>query len=323
MSEGICTTDGEAQETFSPQKNSTKAFLDEARKTPRYSFGDILHGYIYARWLYQYIRIGIGEHWLAKVIRPVANGMGKIHALFGETQDEKPSVAENYHGKVLPIENAKQLVSINEPIELRNLEHIVPFQHARDIILKNPDHIVALECPCRSSRAEPCLPLDVCLIVGEPFASLVIDQHPRRSRWVNSKEAQSILELEHERGHVHHAYFKDAMLNRFYAICNCCSCCCGAMQAVRNGSQMIISSGYVSQVNKDLCIECEQCLGSCHFGALSMSDEGIHISQQDCMGCGVCVSVCSEGALSLELDPSKPIPLKIHDLMEAAAIHSL
>lgn len=320
MSEGIRTTDVEAQETFSPQKNSTKAFLDEARKTPRYSFGDFLHAYIYLRWPYHYIGIGKGDHWLAKVIRPLANGIGRIRALLGENQDEKPSFAENYHGKVIPIENAKQLVSINEPVELRNLEHIVPFQHARDIILNNPDHIVALECPCRSSRAEPCLPLDVCLIIGEPFASLVIDHHPRRSRWVSSKEAQSILELEHERGHVHHAYFKDAMLNRFYAICNCCSCCCGAMQAVRNGSPMIISSGYLSRVDKDLCIECEDCLSSCHFGALSMSEEGIHISQQDCMGCGVCVSVCSQDSLSLELDPSKPIPLKIHELMEAAAI---
>jgi hypothetical protein len=26
-------------------------------------------------------------------------------------------------------------------------------------------------------------------------------------------------------------YYKDAMLGRFYAICNCCACCCGAMQA--------------------------------------------------------------------------------------------
>lgn len=320
MSEGIRVLDGETQDSISRKSNSTKAFMDEARKTPRYSFGDFLHGYIYLRWPYLYIGTGTGEHWLAKIIRPVANGIEKFRALFSENQDEKPSFAENYHGKVLPIESAKQLVSVNEPVEIRNLEHVIPFQHARDIILKNPEHIVALECPCRSSRAEPCLPLDVCLIVGEPFASLVIDHHPQRSRWVSSKEAQSILELEHERGHVHHAYFKDAMLNRFYAICNCCSCCCGAMQAVRNGSPMIISSGYVSRVDKDLCIECEECLGSCNFGALSMSEEGIHISRQDCMGCGVCVSRCSQGALSLELDPSKPIPLKIHELMEAYMI---
>ncbi len=50
-------------------------------------------------------------------------------------------------------------------------------------------------------------------------------------------------------------YYKDAMLGRFYAICNCCSCCCGAMEAQRNGTPMIASSGYVAVVDEDLC-EC-------------------------------------------------------------------
>ena len=98
-----------------------------------------------------------------------------------------------------------------EPIELKNLEQIIPFQTARDIILQHPDHIAFIDCPCRVSRPNPCLPLDVCLIVGEPFASLVVEHHPDRSRWITSEEAREILEAEHARGHVHHAYFKDRM----------------------------------------------------------------------------------------------------------------
>ena len=69
-----------------------------------------------------------------------------------------------------------------------------------------------------------------------------------------SEEAVAILQAEQERGHVHHAFFKDAMLQRFYAICNYCSCCCGAMQAQRNGTPMLASSGYVSRVDEDACI---------------------------------------------------------------------
>jgi hypothetical protein len=38
-------------------------------------------------------------------------------------------------------------------------------------------------------------------------------------------EALDLLRAEHERGHLHSAWFKDVMLNRFYAICNCCKCC--------------------------------------------------------------------------------------------------
>ena len=36
---------------------------------------------------------------------------------------------------------------------------------------------------------------------------------------------------------------QDAMLGRFYAICNCCSCCCGAMNAWNNGTPILPSSG--------------------------------------------------------------------------------
>lgn len=301
------------------KRQTTRTFLDESNQIPGYPRSDFLHGYVYSRWPYLYIGIGTGEHWLAKVIPALINGIGKISAFFQKRDRPKTNMADNYHGKVMPLEAAKQLVSVNEAVEISNLEHIIPFQNARDIILKNPDHIVALDCPCRSSRAEPCLPLDVCLIVGEPFASFIAEHHPQRSRWLTSKEAQTILELEHQRGHVHHAYFKDAMLNRFYAICNCCSCCCGAMQAVRNGSPMIISSGYVSRIERSLCTECESCLESCHFDALAMEEDGIQISEEECMGCGVCVSLCDLEALTLELNPTKPAPLKIHELMEMVA----
>jgi hydrogenase maturation factor HypF (carbamoyltransferase family) len=47
-------------------------------------------------------------------------------------------------------------------------------------------------------------------------------------------------------------YYKDAMLGRFYAICNCCSYCCGAMQAHQHGMPMLASSGHVAQVDADL-----------------------------------------------------------------------
>jgi ferredoxin len=299
-------------------KNTTQVFLDESRRIPGYSIWKFLHGYVYTRWPYLYIGVGTGEHWLAKILYPLFGGIGKILRLFDNGNRPRPSNADTYHGKVVPLDAAKHLVSVNEDVEISNLEHIIPFEYAREIILKNPDHIVALECPCRSSRSEPCLPLDVCLIIGEPFASFVTEHHPQRSRWLSSIEAQRILDQEHERGHVHHAYFKDAMLNRFYAICNCCSCCCGAMQAVRNGSPMIISSGYVGRIDLSLCIECEACLESCNFDALRMEDAGINISEDKCMGCGVCVSLCDQDALTLELDPSKPPPLKIHELMELA-----
>jgi len=294
---------------------STRSFLDEARQTPGFSLLDFLHGYVYCRWPYLYIGVGTGEHRLARLIRPLARLIDLLFPSNSDPNDGKASLADTYHGKVMTTEAARQLVMVREDIRLENLERVIPYSLARDIILKNPDHIAALECPCRASRAEPCLPLDVCLIVGEPFAGFILEHHPQRARWVSSEEACDILETENARGHVHHAFFKDAMLGRFYGICNCCSCCCGAMRAMRNGTPMLAASGYTSTVAFDACIGCGDCVETCPFGAIELFGATAEVDQQKCMGCGVCVSTCDTGALSLVRDPDKGEPLEIQNLM--------
>lgn len=125
----------------------------------------------------------------------------------------------------------------------------------------------------------------------------------------------SILRAEHERGHVHHAFFKDAMLGRFYAICNCCSCCCGAMQAHRNGTPMLASSGFVATAQIDCCAGCGLCSDVCPFGALATEDGLVRIDEEKCMGCGVCVSKCAQGVLTLARMPEKGEPLILSELM--------
>jgi ferredoxin len=297
---------------------STKAFLQEARQTRGFSLFDLLHGYVYSRWPYLYIGIGIGEHPLARLIQPVVRFFNWLLSSESDQDPDRVSFADTYHGKVMTLEAARQLVTVHEEICLQDLEQVIPYTLARDIILKNPDHIVALECPCRTSRPNPCLPLDVCLIVGEPFAGLVIEHHPHRAWWITSEEAEEILESEHSRGHVHHAFFKDAMFGRFYAICNCCSCCCGAMQSMRNGTPMLAASGYMSRVEVDLCIGCSVCVENCPFGALELREDVVEVDQAMCMGCGVCVSTCEVGALSLVRDQSASEPLEIRHLMAQA-----
>jgi ferredoxin len=302
---------------------STRAFAREARRTPGYSLFDWLHGYIYARWPYLYIGIGTGEHWLARVFGPLVRQLGRLFPPRPSDGSDHVTFADTYHGKVVPLEAAKQLVTVEGEISLTNLEQVIPYALARDIVLQNPDHIVVLDCPCRAARPNPCLPLDVCLVVGEPFASFVAEHHPRRSRWITPEEAVEILCAEHERGHVHHAFFKDAMLGRFYAICNCCACCCGAMQAWHHGTPMLASSGYVSRVAAELCIGCGICADFCQFGALSLDDGMAAVDTIACMGCGVCVSKCPEGAISLVRDPTRGEPLEIQALIASADSETL
>lgn len=297
-------------------KPSTLAFYREGKKTPGYGLGEFIHGYIYGRWVYLYIGIGAGEHRLAKAYNRLRRALG-VERKNGKPQPEpillnedvtiQPSgtFADGYHGKVVPLSTAVKLVTVNEEIKITNLEKVIPYPRARDIILQNPEHILALECPCRAARENPCLPLDVCLIIGDPFASFVEEHHPRRSRRITPDEAVEILRAEDARGHVHHAFFKDAMLGRFYAICNCCACCCAAIHSHQHGTPMLASSGYVCEVDEGLCIGCEECQEYCQFGALSQVEYITMVDAGKCMGCGVCVEKCGQGALGLRMEAMK------------------
>jgi len=301
---------------------STRKFMTAAKANKPFNLFQFIHGYVYGRWPYLYIGIGKGDH-------PIAKRMMPLFALFSRvfpTKNNKTSqhaidfashtIADTYHGKAIPLQTARELVMVNQPIHKPDLEHVIPYTTARAIILENPDHIVVIDCPCRVAKEEHCSPVDVCLIVGEPFASFVHEHQPEKSRWITPQEAVKILEEEDTRGHVHHAFFKEAMLGRFYAICNCCSCCCGAMKAHHNHIPMLASSGYIAEINHDLCSGCGTCHEYCQFSALGF-DENYYtvVDYELCMGCGVCVSKCPTDAIQLFAEPSKGIPLEISNLL--------
>ncbi|NJB68785.1 ferredoxin [Desulfobaculum xiamenense] len=303
-----------------PVRRSTLAFMREAERIPGYSWLEKLHGYVYGRWCYFYIGVGTGRHPLARLATPLVWIMDRLYPLHPDKQDTpRFSWADSYHGKAVPLDDAVKLVQIGRDIEIHDLEKVIPYARARDIVLRNPDHIVALNCPCRSMAENPCLPLDVCLIIGEPFASFMREHHPDTSRWITPDEAVDILRAEDERGHVHHVFFKEAMLERFYAICNCCSCCCGAMQAQRNGIQMLCSSGFVAIIDEEQCVGCGLCAKNCQFDALTVVGKRAHVDTQACMGCGVCEGKCPRGAIRLERAENRPEPLEIEKLLNEAA----
>lgn len=305
-------------------KKSTRAFRDEGKRISGYSLFDFIHGYIYGAWPYFYIGTAINP---PKLLKPLVNAADWLirrrergrRKGNGASETAPPTVADTYHGKVVPLDEASRLVQVNEDVNLTVPEHVIPFDVARDIVLEHPDHILALDCPCRMARENPCLPLDVCIIVGEPFVGFVLEHQPDHARQITPDEAVRIIAAEDKRGHVHHAFFKDAMLERFYAICNCCSCCCGAMQAHQNGIPMLISSGYVSQVDEESCVGCGTCVKKCQFDALALHDGHVVVDAAACMGCGICVNACPQNALTLERVMDRPAPLEIEKLMAQVA----
>ena len=293
-------------------KPATRDFFRKARQMKGYPVTEWLHGYLYMKFPYAYIGNAKGDLPLGRFVQRVIAAWQRLFPPRPKPADpDRVTFPDTYHGKVVPLGTAKQLVSVREPIQQAYPEQVIPYKLARDLILEHPDHIVALDCPCRASKPNPCLPLDVCLIVGEPFAGMVMEHHADKARWVERDEAVAILEAEEQRGHVHHAFFKQAVLGRFYAICNCCSCCCGAMQAHQHVTPMLASSGYLSRVDVENCAGCGACVAVCQFHALSLAGGHSQVDEALCMGCGVCVSHCPNEALALELAPHKGAPLEL------------
>lgn len=258
--------------------------------------GKALHGYVYIRWTRQYIHYAVNR------------------LLPGADAHRARSWGDTYHAKVLTPELAKSIVRLDRPIAIRDLEQVIPYPTARKLVLDGPPDIVAYECVCRAARSAPCGPAQVCMVIGRPFTDLILEHHPGRSRRLAQEEALELLEQEHVRGHMHTAWFKDVMLDRFYAICNCCSCCCGGLEVmVNNGGRNIASSGYIAAVDARICEGCGKCRTACPFQAMDLEGTAV-VTWEKCMGCGVCQGQCPAGAITLARDGRKGLPLDVRAL---------
>jgi ferredoxin len=291
------------------------------------------HAYVYLRWIKQYVYVA--RNYLIPILPRFL----------------KTWLKDNYHSKVITQREAEDIVRFEGQIDLHEIsDQVIPFPTIRDMVLKEHTVIAALSCSCRDAFEEeggtPCEPRKVCMIMGEPFVSFAIEKH--RDGVLSDEEyaalltrdgeadlggvlvmtperAVGFLQEQHDLGRVHAAWFKDATMGRFYAICNCCSCCCSGTKAMKQwGTPIVAGSGYLTQIDSGPCDGCGVCVDKCVYDALEIDESGkaVHVldaeGHETCMGCGVCVSHCPQSCMSLEL-PSDPktLPFEVR-LLEAA-----
>ncbi len=267
-------------------KKSTRLFA----KLSDMPLGKLLEGYFYAARPAWYLK-PVSWKWFMRLFMKSESG-------------------DNYHGKVLTVKDAGKIIQLDKPVMLNDLEKVIPYSAARSIILDQPLKLAVMECPCRAQKENSC-PRDVCLVAGEPFVSFVVEHSPDKARRIEVAEALQILQEEEERGHIHTAWFKDAMHGRFYTICNCCTCCCLGMASYFRGVHRIAHSGYQPLFDADNCISCGSCREICPFGAITSMDDVLLINSALCMGCGLCVSHCPVQAIELTLAEEKGVPLDL------------
>ncbi len=291
--------------------------------------GDFFDIYMYLKHIDHFIYKGLQNMGLASSKTPATEIDEEIsemldYILQGVAENAGSRDTSIYHGKVVKLKDALQLVTREQDISLDPPETVVPYKQARKIILQNPTSLAVGVCPCRSVAENPCLApdeMEVCMFVGDPGAAFIAEFNPL-FRQINQEEAINILEDCHNRGFVHCAYFKKDFARRFVAICNCCSCCCLGMKSWNLFGEdvpILAPSGYVAEVG-DECMGCGDCVSACGFFALSMDEERqiAVVDKLKCMGCGVCEDKCPAGAISLRLDASKGRPLDLAELMKQA-----
>ena len=136
-------------------------------------------------------------------------------------------------------------------------------------------------------------------------------EHGGYTRLISKEEAKDVLELSYESNLVQ---IGENVREHPAFICNCCGCCCEALQAARKFSPMqpVATTNYIPKINRDTCVACGKCAKVCPILAISMKKgetdkEQPVIDEEICLGCGVCARNCPTKAIHLEKRPIQVI----------------
>lgn len=209
-------------------------------------------------------------------------------------------------------------VYVQEPVlTTENTLHILDHERASHIV-EEAEYIGLGTCYCRHKAyhaGHPCeidAPWDVCLTFGNVARSLA--EHGGHARLISKEEAMDALERSYDAGLVQ---IGENVREDPAFICNCCGCCCEALQAARKFSPMqpVATTNYIPSVEENTCIGCGKCEKACPIFAVSMVEvqDGQKkkkrpvVDTEICLGCGVCASRCPNGSLKLERRPVQVI----------------
>ena len=91
-----------------------------------------------------------------------------------------------------------------------------------EAIVDSAEGVAVGPCTCRGVFKNCDNPVDVEILLG-PTRHIFMEHMPHDSREITKEEAREILRDCHRRGLIHTVI---KCKDDFYAICNCCSCCC-------------------------------------------------------------------------------------------------
>ena len=221
-------------------------------------------------------------------------------------------------------------VFVQEPVLTNeNTLHILDYERASHIV-EEAEYIGLGTCYCRHKMlhaGHPCeinAPLDVCLTFGNVARSLA--EHGGYARLIDKAEAMDALERSYDHNLVQ---IGENVRENPAFICNCCGCCCEALQAARKFSPMqpVATTNYIPTVKEETCVGCGKCEKACPIFAISVKEMAMEAASESssesqgagkkkkkavvdteiCLGCGVCARNCPTKAIELQRRPVQVI----------------
>ncbi|MCG2714876.1 MAG: 4Fe-4S dicluster domain-containing protein, partial [Candidatus Marinimicrobia bacterium] len=218
---------------------------------------------------------------------------------------------------------------VNEPaLSEENALYVLDYERAGEVI-KTASHRAVGMCYCRHKNlhiGEVCdAPMDICMTFNVSAASLSKHGFARK---IDVAECLDLLQLAYENKLVQ---FGSNVREQVNFICNCCGCCCEAMNAARRFGILnpVHTTNFIPEIREKDCNGCAKCVSICPVEAMTLvSANDPHkpkakrakLNEDICLGCGICVNACEKDCIALKAREKRVItPLNsIHKIVVMA-----
>jgi len=228
--------------------------------------------------------VGIWEFQMNRLDKELAELFHEYYPHLGEVLAKfAPSVT-----RVVPIQ-----------AQIKAEQQVLPYEDVRQMFGRAKSFQL-MNCICRKEQAllgKPCkYSSEVCM--GFSRHEGAFDKYPL-GKIISKEQALAVLDKAEEEGLVHMTY---NLKGDSFFLCNCCSCCCLALKAVKdfNFPHMLAKSHYVATIDQETCAACGTCANErCPMDAIVEDNGGYKVQPERCIGCGVCTNTCPTESMSL------------------------